>query len=91
MGSVSTSTRPPAPLDARQDTPPPRPGIPTLIGDAMRFMEFKSLPNFDDLRQRYRVMAHALHPDRGGSEDRFKQLTLHYKRLLQHLEGTSPT
>jgi hypothetical protein len=76
---------------ARQDPPPPPPPrshLPQHVGEALRFMEFKALPNFDDLRQRYRVMAHALHPDRGGSEDRFKQLTQHYKRLLQHLEGS---
>ncbi|WP_141734536.1 hypothetical protein [Oligoflexus tunisiensis] len=77
---------------ARQEPPPPPPPprsqLPPVIGEALRFMEFKTLPSFDDLRQRYRVMAHALHPDRGGSEDRFKQLTQHYKRLLQHLEGT---
>jgi hypothetical protein len=74
---------------ARQETPPPpRSHLPPHVGEAMRFMEFKAVPNFEDLRQRYRVMAHALHPDRGGSEDRFKLLTQHYKRLLQHLEGT---
>jgi len=71
---------------ARQETPPPA-STPNPVNDAMRFMEFKAMPNFEDLRQRYRVMAHALHPDRGGSEERFKQLSLHYKRLLQHLEG----
>jgi hypothetical protein len=76
---------------ARQEAPPPPPPrshLPPVIHEAMRFMEFRALPSFDDLRQRYRVMAHTLHPDRGGSEDRFKQLTQHYKRLLQHLEGT---
>ncbi|HYX37774.1 MAG: hypothetical protein M3Q07_20175 [Pseudobdellovibrionaceae bacterium] len=70
----------------QQPPPPPRSHVPPIIGEAMRFMEFQQLPNFDDLRQRYRVMAHRLHPDRGGSEDRFKQLTQHYKSLLQHLE-----
>ena len=66
---------------ARQEVPP------SPLNEAMLFMEFRSMPNFEDLRQRYRVMAQALHPDRGGSEERFKQLTLHYKMLLQHLEG----
>ncbi len=74
---------------ARQQerTPPPRQEVPAAVNDALRFMEFKGLPNFDDLRHKYRVMAHTLHPDRGGSEDRFKLLTLHYKCILQHLEG----
>jgi hypothetical protein len=71
---------------AQQKTPPPLARA-NPVAEAMRFMEFKAIPNFEDLRQRYRVMAHTLHPDRGGSEERFKQLTLHYKKLLQHLEG----
>ncbi len=68
--------------------PPKGPSVPSQVSEAMLFMEFPALPNFEDLRQRYRVMAHRLHPDRGGSEDRFKLLTLHYKKLLQHLEGS---
>lgn len=72
----------------RHNTPPPPMDrrLPLHVRDALRFMSFGELPNFEDLRSRYRIMAHKYHPDRGGSEDRFKALTQHYKLLLQHLQ-----
>jgi hypothetical protein len=56
------------------------------LEEALHFMSFQRLPSFADLRQRYRTMAQALHPDRGGCEERFKQLTLHYQALLKQLQ-----
>ena len=56
------------------------------LEEAMSFMSFQRLPSFDDLRQRYRAMAASLHPDRGGCEERFKLLTLHYQALLKQLQ-----
>lgn len=63
------------------------PRLSQALEDALRFMNFVSLPNFGDLRQRYRNMAHILHPDRGGNEDKFKLLTQHYQQILNSLEG----
>ena len=56
------------------------------LEEALQFMNFSRLPNFDDLRSRYRVMAQSLHPDRGGNEERFKLLSLHYQALLKQLQ-----
>ncbi len=56
------------------------------LEEALAFMNFNRLPNIDDLRHRYRSMAQALHPDRGGSEDHFHALSLHYQALLKHLQ-----
>ena len=55
------------------------------LQDALRFMNFGALPPTDDLKQRYRSMAHHLHPDKGGSEERFNLLTQHYQIILQTL------
>jgi hypothetical protein len=57
------------------------------LAEALHFMSFHRLPHFDDLRRRYRTMAQVLHPDRGGSEDRFKLLNLHYRVLRKQLKG----
>ncbi len=69
---------------------PPSPPIPkrklSPLEEALSFMSFSRLPSFSDLRHRYRAMAQALHPDRGGCEERFKLLTLHYQALLKQLQ-----
>lgn len=56
------------------------------LEEALHFMNFSRLPSFDDLRNRYRTMAQALHPDRGGNEERFKLLSVHYQALLKQLQ-----
>ncbi|MBC7662052.1 MAG: hypothetical protein H7249_20345 [Chitinophagaceae bacterium] len=71
---------------ADKNAPPPLPHNGRKLSpleEALRFMNFSRLPNFADLRARYRVMAQALHPDRGGNEDHFKLLSLHYQALLK--------
>lgn len=68
-------------------SPPPVPKRKlSPLEEAMSFMSFSRLPSFDDLRQRYRAMAASLHPDRGGCEERFKLLTLHYQALMKQLQ-----
>ena len=56
------------------------------LEEALQFMSFSRLPNFEDLRSRYRSMAQSLHPDRGGNEERFKLLSVHYQALLKQLQ-----
>ncbi len=63
-----------------------RPAPLTPMEEALKFMNFSRLPAFDDLRQRYRAMAQVLHPDRGGNEDKFKLLTLHYQAILKQIQ-----
>ncbi len=70
--------------DKDKSEAPPR-KLSQALEDALRFMNFGSLPDFGNLRQRYRVMAHTLHPDRGGNEDKFKLLTQHYQEILSIL------
>ncbi|RYZ56711.1 MAG: hypothetical protein EOP07_11835 [Proteobacteria bacterium] len=70
---------------AKQAPPIPKRKM-SPLEEALHFMSFQRLPSFADLRQRYRTMAQALHPDRGGCEERFKQLTLHYQALLKQLQ-----
>jgi len=49
--------------------------------EALRYMGFEKLPSADELRQRYLFLAKTYHPDRGGSEDKFKMLTRAYRQL----------
>ncbi len=56
------------------------------LEEALVFMNFSRLPSLDDLRNRYRSMAQTLHPDRGGSEERFQLLSVHYQALLKQLQ-----
>lgn len=67
-----------------QARPAPRKLSP--LEEALAFMNFSRLPSFNDLRVRYRSMAQALHPDRGGNEDRFKLLSEHYQAVLKQLQ-----
>jgi hypothetical protein len=64
-----------------QRTPSMTPGL----EEALRFMNFRSLPDRTTLRQRYRVLAQTYHPDRGGTKEKFQLLTRHYEYLLQSL------
>ncbi|RZA13473.1 MAG: hypothetical protein EOP10_29665 [Proteobacteria bacterium] len=56
------------------------------LEEALKFMSFSRLPNIDDLRTRYRTMAQTMHPDLGGTEERFKLLSVHYQALLKQLQ-----
>jgi|GEM_PF-4462357 hypothetical protein len=64
----------------------PRSPFSQAVEESLRFMNFGSMPSFTDLKQRYRTMAHHLHPDKGGNEERFKLLTYHYQQLLKFLQ-----
>lgn len=83
--AYKTRTRPQA-EDREASAPPLAKRKLSPLEEALLFMSFSRLPSFDDLRQRYRAMAAALHPDRGGCEERFKLLTLHYQALLKQLQ-----
>ena len=53
--------------------------------EAWQYMGFDCLPSADSLRQRYLHLAKTYHPDRGGSEDKFKLLTRAYKQLSDRI------
>lgn len=61
------------------------PKVPSALVAALQFMNFAATPPFSELRARYRIMAHSLHPDRGGDENKFKLLTQHYQEILSTL------
>lgn len=50
---------------------------------ALSLMGFSTLPSMDDLKRKYRELARKFHPDAGGDEVKFKQLTESYA-LLSH-------
>lgn len=53
------------------------------LEEALKFMEFSTLPSREDLRKRYRNLARQYHPDfEGGSEEKFKSLNQYYRTLL---------
>ncbi len=57
----------------------------TSLDEALHFMNFRSLPDRDSLRQAYRTLAQRLHPDAGGSAEHFQRLSRHYETILKAL------
>ena len=51
---------------------------------ALQMMGFATLPSMDDLKKKYRELARTLHPDAGGDEAKFKDLTESYTYLSQN-------
>ena len=46
-------------------------------------MGFSTLPSMNELKKKYRELARAYHPDAGGDEAKFKQLTESYSLLVK--------
>lgn len=47
---------------------------------------FNDITNFNDAKQRYRVLAKQLHPDKGGKATDFQRMQDEYKTLLLRLQ-----
>jgi len=54
--------------------------------DSLKCMGFSDLPDSHSLRSRYIELAKKYHPDRGGDESVFKDLTLAYSYLNHRIE-----
>jgi hypothetical protein len=52
--------------------------------DPYRALGVSPLDPDDQVRQRFRDLAMAHHPDRGGSPDRMREINLAYERILRH-------
>jgi hypothetical protein len=55
--------------------------------DPYRLLGVSPFDSSETVRERYRELAFATHPDRGGSVDRMRQLNVAYERILRHREG----
>jgi hypothetical protein len=69
----------------RRMAQPRRPLLTPADMEALRVMGFQSLPEAETLRQRYIALAKRLHPDRGGDDTAFKQLSGAYARLSERV------
>ncbi len=61
----------------------------TMDAQALKFFGLEEFPNKADLRRLYLDLARRYHPDCGGSEDQFKQLTRYHAHLQQRLDAAS--
>jgi hypothetical protein len=54
---------------------------------ALKTMGFRELPTMDMLKKKYRELARTLHPDAGGDEAKFKELTESYSYLTNKISN----
>src|SRR5439155_24485053 len=54
--------------------------------DPYRVLGVSPLDTPEAIRDRYRVLARAHHPDRGGSAEKMRELNAAYDRIAQHRE-----
>ena len=54
---------------------------------ALSLMGFSTLPNMNELKKKYRELARTHHPDAGGDEVKFKQLTESYSLLAKKISN----
>lgn len=54
---------------------------------ALSLMGFSTLPSMNELKKKYRELARAYHPDAGGDEAKFKQLTESYSLLVKKISN----
>ena len=57
--------------------------------DPYRVLGLSPLASPKEVRERYRELAFRVHPDRGGSPERMRELNLAYERILRHQEQRS--
>lgn len=55
--------------------------------DPYRMLGVSKSDTADRIRERYRELAIANHPDRGGSPERMRQINDAYERIAQHRDG----
>ena len=55
---------------------------------ALNIMGFEALPKLEELKKKYRELARAYHPDAGGDEIKFKELTESYNYLSDKISST---
>lgn len=58
--------------------------------DPYRLLGVSKSDSPDRIRERYRELAVANHPDRGGSVDRMRQINDAYERIALHREAREP-
>ena len=66
-----------------QYLPPPK-----YIDDCFKVLGFTELPTEEDIKSRYKKMSKALHPDNGGSEIEFTELTRNFEKCLEGIKDT---
>ncbi|MGA9520825.1 MAG: J domain-containing protein [Myxococcaceae bacterium] len=59
--------------------------------DPYRLLGLSPLATPKEVRERYRELAFRVHPDRGGSAERMRELNLAYERILHHQERRRST
>ena len=70
----------------RQTTTKPK--TQTKEQTALTLMGFSDMPTMDDLKKKYRELARTYHPDAGGDEAKFKELTESYALLTHKISNT---
>lgn len=61
----------------------------TMDAQALKFFGLEEFPDKSELRRIYLDLARRYHPDCGGTEDQFKQLTRYHAHLQQRLNSMS--
>ena len=56
--------------------------IPT---ESFEYLGISSDSNIDDVKKAYKKKALILHPDKGGTEEKFLSLSTHYQECLKYL------
>ena len=64
-----------------QYLPPPRD-----IKDCFKALGFTELPTEEEVKSRYKKLSKALHPDNGGSQEEFMELTRNYEECLEGIK-----
>jgi hypothetical protein len=60
----------------------------STLPEAFRVLQFTELPeSVEDLKKRYHQLAADEHPDKGGSDERFRAIQTAYKDCLRYMEG----
>lgn len=61
--------------------------IPPHVADALRTLGLQNSASFDDVRQRYRLLAKHYHPDTGGNAEQFIQIHAAYTSVIEWIES----
>jgi DnaJ-domain-containing protein 1 len=61
--------------------------IPPEVTAALRILGLPQDASFDEVRQRYRLLAKRYHPDTGGDQERFIQINEAYNRVIAWIQS----